>query len=209
MNIDNDQVKELAALHAAGALEGEEAQRFARLLVESEDARRELASYGGVIERLADSLPTGSQLSPGLKKRILRAAELAKGRRDLEARLEQITPPAAGGFGYARQAAASGWLPLPVPGAFVKVLSFDPANGYATVLGKLEPGARYPAHRHKCPEDIYMLEGDLHIGDEVIRAGDFHHAGAATRHGVNWSENGCVLLAVLSKEDLMHQFAAA
>jgi anti-sigma factor ChrR (cupin superfamily) len=41
----------------------------------------------------------------------------------------------------------------------------------------------------------------------VLRAGDFHHAEAGTAHDVNWSEGGCVLLAVLSKEDLLNQFA--
>ena len=52
-----------------------------------------------------------------------------------------------------------------------------------------------------------MISGDLHIGDEIIQAGDFHHAEAGSTHGVNWSEQGCVLVAVLAKEDLLAQFA--
>ena len=77
------------------------------------------------------------------------------------------------------------------------------------MLGKLEPGARYPGHSHLRPEDVFMLSGDLHLGEKVVlRAGDFHHAEAGTAHDVNWSEEGCVLLAVLSKEDLLNQFAA-
>jgi anti-sigma factor ChrR (cupin superfamily) len=104
------------------------------------------------------------------------------------------------------QAGDAGWLPLPVAGAFVKLLSFDPSTEYAVVLGKLAPGARYPSHTHKRSEDIFMLSGDLHIGEQqVIRAGDFHHADAGSRHDVNWSDEGCVLLAVLSKEDLLAQ----
>jgi quercetin dioxygenase-like cupin family protein len=209
MSMDIDQIKEWAALHAVGALEGEEAKRFARLLAENEEARRELASFSGNLQALAHSLPAGPQPSPELKQRILSAAEHAKTRRHLDAQLKKLAPAATGGFGFLRQAADSGWLPLPVPGAFVKLLSYDEENEYATVLGKLEPGARYPAHKHTYPEDIYMLEGDLHIGEEVIRAGDFHHAHASARHGVNWSENGCVLLAVLSKEDLLGQFVAS
>jgi quercetin dioxygenase-like cupin family protein len=50
-----------------------------------------------------------------------------------------------------------------------------------------------------------MISGDLHVGEEVLRAGDFHHAEAGSQHAVNWSEQGCVLICVLSKEDLMNQ----
>ena len=90
----------------------------------------------------------------------------------------------------------------------MKLLSLDEEGDYALVLGKLEAGARYPSHAHKHAESLFMLSGDLHIGDEVIHAGDFHHADAGSGHGVNWSQTGCVLLAVLSKEDLLAQFAA-
>ena len=123
MRMDIEQVKEWAALHAVGALEGEEAARFSRLLAESTEARRELASFGGAVEALANSLPSGAQPSSGLKQKILRAAERSKTRGDLEAQLRQLAPPTEGGFGFLRQAAASGWLPLRVPGAFVKLLS--------------------------------------------------------------------------------------
>ena len=54
-----------------------------------------------------------------------------------------------------------------------------------------------------------MLSGDLHIGEQVLHAGDFHHAAAGSSHGVNWSEAGCVLLAVLSQEDLVAQLLPA
>jgi anti-sigma factor ChrR (cupin superfamily) len=81
----------------------------------------------------------------------------------------------------------------------------DEARGVAVVLGKLGPGARYPAHQHDGPEDVYMIAGDLHIGDEVLRAGDFHHAEAGSVHGVNYSEQGCTILVVLTAQDLMAQ----
>jgi anti-sigma factor ChrR (cupin superfamily) len=79
---------------------------------------------------------------------------------------------------------------------------------YAMVLGKLDAGARYPAHRHDGPEQIYILSGDLSIGDVKLNAGDFHSAAPGSAHGVNSSEQGCVILAVLSKRDLLAQFAA-
>ena len=64
-------------------------------------------------------------------------------------------------------------------------------------MGKLEPGTRYPAHVNVGPEDLYVLTGDLHIGDHRLDAGDFHHADAGSYHEVNHSIEGCTLIAVL------------
>ena len=209
MKINRENLQELAALHAVGALEGEEAREFYRLLGESAEARAEADTFAAVTEALATRVPSLAQPSAGLKMRILQLAERSKNRRQLEAQLRQLTPRAEAGFSYLAATTTAGWIPLPVPGAYVKLLSFDDSTGYATALGKLEAGASYPAHNHQCAEDIFMLSGDLHIGDKVIGPMDFHHAEAGTRHEVNWSERGCVLLAVLSKEDLLQQFLAA
>ena len=208
MKMDIDALKELAALHAAGALDGDEAKEFSRLLAASADARREAAAFGRVAEALAGSLPTVPPPS-ALKERIMRQAEQSNAQSRLKAEIQRLLPPSVDGFAFLKEAAGSGWVPLPVAGAFVKLLAFDDTTSYATVLGKLDAGARYPSHRHQCAEDIFMISGDLHIGEAVLRAGDFHHAEAGTTHGVNWSEHGCVLLAVLSKADLVAQFAAA
>jgi quercetin dioxygenase-like cupin family protein len=202
----SDNIKENAALNAIGALDGEEARAFVQLLSENAEARNEAAAFSRVAEALARSLPAAPSPSPELKERILREAWQRKARTNMETTLKQLTPPSLGGFAFLRQASESGWVPLPVAGASVKLLSFDDDAGYAMVLGKLEPGTRYPGHTHLHSEDIYMLSGDLHVGHEIIRAGDFHHAEAGTSHPVNWSEQGCVLLAVLSKEDLLAQF---
>jgi anti-sigma factor ChrR (cupin superfamily) len=199
--------KELAALSALGALDGEEGRAFAEILAREPAARREAQAFGQVAEALAQSLPPVPLPSTDLKQKILRRAETAKARVKAEAQLKRLVPPSQDGLAFLRETGGPGWLPLPVAGAFVKLLSFDQASGYAVVLGKLDAGCRYPGHVHRCPEDIFMLSGDLHIGDEVIRSGDFHHAAAGSRHGVNWSEAGCVLLAVLSKEDLLAQLA--
>src|SRR6185295_12480056 len=76
-----------------------------------------------------------------------------------------------------------GWKQLPVPGASIKLLSRERDRGYAVLLGKLDPGVKYPAHTNVGPEDFYILTGDLHIGDLKLRAGDFHHADAGSLHG--------------------------
>ena len=92
-------------------------------------------------------------------------------------------------------------------GAWVKLLSIEREKGYAVMMGRLEAGVRYPAHMHEGAEELYILTGDLHVGDRSLGPGDFHHADAGTAHGVNYSVEGCTLLAVLPAEHELVQFA--
>jgi anti-sigma factor ChrR (cupin superfamily) len=102
-----------------------------------------------------------------------------------------------------------GWKPLPIPGTYLKVLSLQADRGYAVLLGKLDPGARYPAHTNAGPEDFYILTGDLHVSERVLGPGDFHHADAGSEHAENYSVAGCTLLAVLTTDDPLVQFACS
>ena len=207
---NQEQLAELAALHSLGALDGVDAREFGQLLQHNPEAVRQAASFAAVAEALAKSLPAPPAPPPSLRERILQQAEQSSARGAAVGQLKQLAPAAGkDGLAFLLAAAGPGWLPLRVPGAFVKLLSFDDTSDHACVLGKLEAGARYPGHVHRHGEDVFMLSGDLHVGDQVLRAGDFHHASAGSTHGVNWSETGCVLLAVLSKEDLLDQLAPA
>ena len=114
---------------------------------------------------------------------------------------------ALSGLQFMEAAAQSGWKPLPVPGAFIKLLSFEKTRGYAVLLGKIEAGVRYPAHVNAGPEDFYILTGDLVVGGRKLAAGDFHHAEGGSRHEENYSEGGCTLLAVLTADDPLVAFA--
>ena len=98
---------------------------------------------------------------------------------------------------------------MPIPGAFIKLLSLERDRGYAVLLGKLEPGTQYPAHRNPGPEEFYILTGDLVIGDRRLVAGDFHHADAGSQHDVNYSVEGCTLISVLTTSDPLVAFALA
>ena len=40
-----------------------------------------------------------------------------------------------------------------------------------------------------------------------LHASDFHHSEAGTAHGVNFSEQSCTILAVMSIETLLRQFS--
>ena len=92
------------------------------------------------------------------------------------------------------------WQPLGEPGVNgvqVKVLRFDHATGRApTILLRFEPGATYPPHNHPGGEEIFVLEGEVQLGKDHLRAGDYLYTAPANKHGVR-SEAGCVLLVVV------------
>ena len=89
------------------------------------------------------------------------------------------------------------WKPLPEPdaeGVFVKVLQFDKKTKRApTFLLKFEAGASYPAHNHPAGEEIFVIEGDIHLGKDHLHAGDYLYTVPNGKHAVR-SESGCVVL---------------
>ena len=93
--------------------------------------------------------------------------------------------------------AAVDWAPLAEPGVtgvYVKVLRFDEAAGRApTILLKFESGATYPSHVHPGGEEIFVLEGDIHLGKDHLFAGDYLYTAPNNVHAVR-SEGGCVVL---------------
>jgi anti-sigma factor ChrR (cupin superfamily) len=109
-------------------------------------------------------------------------------------------PAPTGGLSLVR-AGEGTWETLPLPGVQVKRLSFDPARRLATMLVRMAPGASYPSHRHAGPEECYVVEGELHVGDLVMRAGDFQRAEASSAHVPQFTETGCLLLITSSTED--------
>lgn len=202
-------LEELAALNAAGALDGKDLDEFQRLLADADHrSKRILARFNNLAGLLAASLPHQQQPSPGLRRKLLLRIEISEARKTPADFLNQNLKAALSGFTFIPGSDAAGWKEIRVPGAAVKLLSVDQTRGYAVVLGKLEPGTRYPAHQHINGEDVFVLSGDLHMGEYVLRAGDFHHADAGTAHGENFSETGCTILAILSTQDLLAQFAS-
>jgi hypothetical protein len=198
-----EQQQDQAALCALGLLNPQEQERFAAELRDNADLRELLWSLQRTLDRVALAGP-GASPPPELKNKVLqrvRASGLGQPAPVAEAM------PAVAGLRFSRAAESGGWKQLPVPGAWIKLLSFEPARGYAVLLGKLDAGVRYPAHVNVGPEDIYILTGDLNVSGRVMGPGDFHHADAGSQHGENFSVEGCTLLAVLTADDPLVSFA--
>ena len=95
------------------------------------------------------------------------------------------------------------WQPLNEPGisgVFVKVLRYDEATRRApTILLKFEPGATYPAHNHPGGEEIFVLEGEIRLGKDHLRKGDYLYTAPNNRHAVD-SAAGCIVLVNVPQE---------
>ena len=60
------------------------------------------------------------------------------------------------------------------PGVGRISLRDDADTGAQTLLFKLDPGASYPEHDHPTGEDIYIVEGDMQIGEVSLTKGDYY-----------------------------------
>jgi anti-sigma factor ChrR (cupin superfamily) len=196
MNLEQQQ--ELASLYVAGALTPAEQEAFEAELRNNAQLRELVRGLSKGIESLASASPT-VPLPAGLKNKVLERIE--------EKERGKAMASALTGFRFLAASDQKGWKQLPVPGAWIKLLSLEPDRGYAVLLGRLDPGVRYPAHTNAGPEDFYILTGDLHIGDRKLNAGDFHHADAESLHEESYSKDGCTLLAVLTTNDPLVAFA--
>ena len=84
------------------------------------------------------------------------------------------------------------------PGISVKVLRHGKESGETTALVRFEPGARFPAHNHPAGEEIFVVEGELLVGRERLRAGDYLYTAPDGKHAAS-TEGGCVFLVTLPK----------
>ena len=58
---------------------------------------------------------------------------------------------------------------------------------------RLEPGALIPGHAHLLDEECMVLQGEIFLGDILLRAGEYQFAPAGTQHGDVSSDVGGIL----------------
>ncbi len=93
------------------------------------------------------------------------------------------------------------WEGTGVDGVSVRRLFVDATRQTVTMLVKMAAGTSYPSHRHGGAEECFVLDGDLHVGELVMRAGDYQRAEKESVHVVQSTERGCTLLIVSSLHD--------
>jgi anti-sigma factor ChrR (cupin superfamily) len=88
-----------------------------------------------------------------------------------------------------------------VEGIQCKLLAADTLNQRISMLVRFAPGASYAAHTHASNEACHLLDGELQIDEEHLRAGDFVIASAGSRHTIVQSAAGATCLVVTSTRD--------
>jgi len=191
---------EQAALHALGALDGDELLHFKRLIEDegavAQQARADLASFESVAASLMDSVP---RLNPptALKARILEEIQ----------RTVQLPSPTEALFTFIRSSDGS-WVE-PQHGLKLKMLHVDPITQRTTALAKFAPGFQYAPHRHAETEELFVLEGGFVCEGRTLLPGDYLRSDAGSIHAETSTDEGCTLLMIFSPRDVaVGSFAA-
>lgn len=158
------------------------------------DCRRELESLRPVIERLVtwptDVLRPAAPLAERLARRI--AEESGQPR----------VPP------FARRWIEPDWQQV-APGIECKLLATDAERARVSMLVRLAPDARYPAHTHADVEELHLLHGELWIDGRKLVAGDYSRGMLGAGDDLVWSATGCTCLLVTSTNDTLKDHGTA
>ena len=101
--------------------------------------------------------------------------------------------------------AALPWTKTRHAGVETKTLMADAPTGVMTVLTKMAAGAKLPDHEHVRVEQTYVLEGSLHCGEGVCRAGEFVWRPAGSRHEAWAGPEGCLTLAMFQAPNRFYE----
>jgi anti-sigma factor ChrR (cupin superfamily) len=177
---------EVTCAHALGALPEDEIPAAEAHIAACPVCRREFESLRAVTERFA-----------AWPKDVLRPASA------LQARLARRIAAEAG-----TDAAAPPGLRWPEPeweevasGIECKLLATDSERQRVSMLVRLAPGARYPAHIHVEAEELHLLAGELWIDERKLVPGDYNYGAPGAGDDRVWSETGCTCVLVTSTQD--------
>ena len=192
---------ELAALYLSGAMTGEEREAFESRLADGDAA---LAAEVRLLQDAADALlqdvdPVAP--SPAVRRRLMQQLDAAAPGTPQIWRAWDTTDDSP--F-FTLRADDGQWEHTGVEGVQVRRLFVDRPGNRMTAMFRMAAGSEYPEHAHDGPEECYVLQGDLHVGDDfVMHAGDYQRALPGSEHGRQWTKGGCLLLVTCSLSDEM------
>ncbi len=198
----DDAARETCALAALGVLPPEEAAAFEAHAAGCPACRDERASLrelaGGLVE-LAPQADPPERLWSRIAGLVRAEPRPAPGpRQPWRAWTADAAPPV-----FSLAADSGAWEPGGAPGVRARRLFVDRVARRVTMMIRMEPGASYPAHRHAEAEECYVVSGDLWTGSVRLFSGDYQRAEQGSRHPVQSTEGGCVLLLVSSLDDTL------
>jgi quercetin dioxygenase-like cupin family protein len=186
----HEDMLEMASLYALGGLAVLEAAAFAAHLREGcPICQSELDGFARLVGPLGYAAPP------------------TRPRAEVRARLLSRLQDEAGGTII--RATEGTWETADVPGILLKLFFRDQATGRFTALVRMDGGSRYPPHRHTDTEELYLLEGDLTVGRQILHAGDYCAAIAGTNHGPTYSQEGCTFILSTSAPERLPEGSEA
>lgn len=186
---------ELAPLYALEVLAEPERRWLEEQVAASPDLAGELADYQTVVAALAYGTPEISPASD-LKDRLFQRLGCSPPH-------PTAVSPTSASSRLVEQVLRSQdqvWQAHPVPGITIAILYLNQARREVTALLRAAAGVRYPLHRHAGVEEIYMLEGDLVVGDESYGPGDYLRSLPNSVHAPE-TRGGCMFLVKTSLDD--------
>jgi quercetin dioxygenase-like cupin family protein len=179
---------ELTSAYAAQALPAADVAAAEAHIAGCPHCQRELEALRPVVDRFVswptDVLRPPTSLQARLAQRI--AAETGK---------EPVPPPAP-------QWREPDWEQV-APGIECKLLATDGERHRISMLVRLAPGARYPAHTHAGVEELHLLDGELWIDERKLLPGDYNYGPPGASDERVWSETGCTCVLVTSTKDTL------
>ena len=183
-----DELEALVLANSVGALDPDEhVELQARLAALTPEQRSEVA-------RLYDAA-TGVALGVPLLEPPVHARERL---------LAAVRKPST----YTVRAADAAWIDTGLPGIRARVIAVDKARSLVTLVLRAKPGAVYPSHKHRGPEECFVTSGSVIIDGRVLRAGDFHHADEDSDHGEITTTEGAEVLIIGAIDDYLPAAAA-
>lgn len=202
--------RELAALHALGALGPAELGPFEAHLASCDACRNEVEAFRATASELAllaPSITPPADLKSRLMERVRReqsapASEQTQSRESSPARPWQVWSNSKRPADFTlTRAGEAAWEPTGFDGVETRRLLVDNDNDRITMLIRMSAGSSYPAHRHAGPEECYVIEGDLRTGAVNMNAGDYKFSESGSLDETQSTEGGCLLLIVSSLHD--------
>jgi quercetin dioxygenase-like cupin family protein len=200
MNLQNYCFCELAPFYALDLLSESEQNWVEQELAECPELIEELADYQSVVTSIPYGTPT-VPMARDLKNRLFDRLEL-----DTPPPLPLSAPIPPSSF-FAVRSPELNWQPHKVSGVSIAILRTDTVKREIVGLFKADPGVHYPIHRHAAIEEIYMLSGDLVVGDGVYYAGDYIRSEPSSVHGPH-TNGGCMFIFHTSMDDDYSDMAA-
>ena len=187
---------ELAPLYVLGLLDDAKQEWVEQQIIAIPELAEELAEYQAAVTALPYGI-TPLVVDPGLKNRLFSGLGLTLHE---DVPMEAETSKAENNSFLTMRFQNLVWRKHPVPGVEVSILHTDFAARRRSGVLKAAPGMCYPLHRHRGVEEIYMISGDLIVGDDTYGAGDYIRSYPGSAH-TNQSQGGCMFFFNTSMDD--------